>query len=60
MAVDLARALDDSGQLLSSPMAHSVAAYGARGAGRADDGRRHLAGRRAGVAATATSRPGCG
>ncbi len=42
MAVDLARVLDDSGQLLSSPMAHGVAASVLGARGDADEAQRHL------------------
>jgi DNA-binding NarL/FixJ family response regulator/tetratricopeptide (TPR) repeat protein len=43
MAEDVASTLDDSGQLLSSPMAHSVAAYVLAGRGQLDGARRHVA-----------------
>ena len=52
MAEDLARRLDDSDQLLSSPMAHSVAAYVLAARGELDDGRRHVAAAEQAVAAT--------
>ncbi len=52
MAEDLARTLDDSDQLLSSPMAHSVAAYVLAARGQLDDGRRHVAAAEQAVAAT--------
>ena len=60
MAVELARTLDDSGQLLSSPMAHGVAAIVLAGRGELDAARAHVAAAERAMAARATSPPGCG
>ena len=58
MAVDLARVLDDSGQLLSSPMAHGVAASVLGARGDAEEAQRHLRAAERAMAATGNSSAG--
>jgi DNA-binding NarL/FixJ family response regulator len=58
MAVDLARVLDDSGQLLSSPMAHGVAASVLGARGDAEEAQRHLRAAERAMAATGNASAG--